>query len=127
MTTDAKLAYGRKWRKEHPDYGRKWHKEHPGYMRTYDLARNYGKTPEWYAQTLAAQDNRCAISRVPLVGKGTTRYAPVIDHNRETGQVREILANRINLGLGLFNHDPELLIAAAEYLLRHAKSEEEAA
>jgi hypothetical protein len=39
-----------------------------------------------------------------------------IDHNPETGQVRGILCNSCNLGLGMFKDSPERLTFAIDYL-----------
>lgn len=41
-----------------------------------------------------------------------------IDHCRITGQIRGILCSLHNRGLGMFQHDPALLRAAADYLER---------
>ncbi|WMI33594.1 hypothetical protein SEA_KENREY_232 [Streptomyces phage Kenrey] len=39
-----------------------------------------------------------------------------IDHDHETGVIRGTLCNSCNLGLGLFQDNPELLSNAAKYL-----------
>ncbi len=43
----------------------------------------------------------------------------VIDHDHETSLMRGLLCMKHNAGLGHFNHDPELLKKAANYLETH--------
>lgn len=77
----------------------------------------YGLSPEQYEAMLAAQDNRCAICRSPdWPGK---HPVPCVDHNEETGKVRELLCGNCNNGIGMLGHDPARLRAAAEYLEKH--------
>lgn len=74
--------------------------------------RRYGV--EWTAveRMLIEQSGRCWICTEPFHG-GTF----AIDHFHDTGQVRGLLCNNCNNGLGRFNDSPTRLIAAAEYLL----------
>lgn len=74
--------------------------------------RKYGLTDEQYAEMLDQQDGRCAICRTDDYGiKG-----PQIDHCHDTGQVRGLLCNRCNLGIGQLGDDPERMEAAARYV-----------
>jgi Recombination endonuclease VII len=77
--------------------------------------RKNGFTPELYNQLYASQGGRCALCGKPQI-EGR-RLAG--DHDHQTGQPRELLCNRCNPALGLFNDDPVVLIRAALYVLKH--------
>ena len=85
-----------------------------GGSRTYHLKRRYGITAEEADEMLAEQGGLCAICR--------TEPAAHVDHDHDTGGVRELLCFNCNGGLGQFRDDPEVLRAAAEYVERHRAS-----
>ena len=66
---------------------------------------------------LEAQGGMCAIC-------GTAPAAHV-DHDHETGAVRQLLCFNCNGGLGQFNNDPAALRAAADYVERHRGDRDE--
>lgn len=76
--------------------------------RCVDLKKRYKLTPKQHDDMFWEQNGRCRIcdEELPLV----------VDHNGKTGKIRGLLCNPHNLGIGLFNHDPMKLRAAAEYL-----------
>ncbi|GAC1646590.1 MAG: hypothetical protein NVS9B15_04750 [Acidobacteriaceae bacterium] len=57
-----------------------------------------------------AQNGLCAICRKPTVGRLH------VDHDALTGAVRALLCGSCNRAIGLFDHNPETLRAAAIYL-----------
>ncbi len=79
--------------------------------RAENLRRRYGITDADYQRQLTLQANECAICRTTLGDK-----ALHVDHNHETGQLRGLLCNHCNLGLGHFRDSPDRLAAAIAYL-----------
>ncbi len=74
-------------------------------------ARLYGLSLDAYRDILRAQHGRCAIC-----GRPPGKRALTVDHNHATGQVRALLCNGCNVGIGGFREDPALLRAAIAYL-----------
>lgn len=77
------------------------------------IERLYGLSAAQYRRMLAAQKGVCAICKRP-----PRHRALCVDHCRVTKQVRGLLCNNCNTGLGLFGDDPARLRAAAAYLVR---------
>lgn len=75
--------------------------------------RRYGITPEDFDALLAAQGGGCGVC-----GGQPGHHGWAIDHCHAGGQVRGILCESCNLGLGKFKDDPEVLRRAAEYIER---------
>jgi len=75
------------------------------------VRRKYGVSKEEWEALYERQGGRCAICRKRLVGK------ICLDHDHDTDEVRGLLCNTCNQGLGYFDDDPELMRAAMAYLL----------
>jgi hypothetical protein len=76
----------------------------------------YGVGNDWYNKQFARQSGCCAICGTH---QSDLKRCLCIDHCHDTGQVRQLLCGKCNTGLGYFNHDPELLTIAMEYLQKH--------
>jgi hypothetical protein len=77
--------------------------------------RKYALTELEYLALVDEQGNRCkACGDSPSAFE---RWGLVVDHDHETGAVRGLLCNRCNMGLGLFDDDPDKLLSASAYLL----------
>lgn len=76
--------------------------------------RAYGLTLDDYTAMLTAQGGRCAICGA--ASSDATKRRLAVDHCHGTGRVRGLLCGKCNIGIGQFNHDPDLLTKAIEYL-----------
>ena len=109
-TTEKIAEQARRWKRENP--------ERAEYLRRRWLLREkYGITPEHYDERLSAQGGGCAICGRSGSGRRQGGYL-LVDHDAETGIVRGLLCHPCNVSLGHFRHDPDLLVAAAMYLVR---------
>jgi hypothetical protein len=84
------------------------------------FAARYGVAHNEILRMYARQRGRCAICRRhgPLGGRS---YAGlVVDHDHQTGRVRELICRRCNLGLGYFKDDRLWVASALQYLEKHA-------
>lgn len=82
-----------------------------------------GITPEQYLAMQKDQNNLCYICGSPETStyRGITRDLAV-DHDHDTGAIRDLLCGACNKGLGSFGDDPTRLERAAAYLRRHGKT-----
>lgn len=79
------------------------------------LRYKYGVTLGEYSIKLEDQNGKCAIcKRYPEEGKRLE-----VDHNHITNQIRGLLCNPCNLGIGRLEDDPTLLRSAIAYLERY--------
>lgn len=84
--------------------------------RSCKIKRVYKITQEEYNVLLfEAQENGCAICG--------SKTKPHLDHNHETGQLREFLCSNCNLALGLLKEDPERMERMAAYVRKHEREE----
>lgn len=74
----------------------------------------YGVDHGTYDTMLAAQNGKCAICQTTDPGKGLIRFH--IDHCHNSRQVRGLLCDQCNHGLGHFRDNTELLANAINYL-----------
>lgn len=140
-TKEAQAAYMKEWRVANKDNVRanfqKWKEANKesrdAYMKAYlakyaltdeaqratwerNLLRNYRLTPEQFNELWASQHGKCGICRCPMEPRGRTREAVSVDHNHMTGEVRGLLCQGCNRGIGNLKDCPDVLEAAAKYL-----------
>ena len=119
-------------RRNNPEKYAKWSKDHyerNGNREIISLKqslRSHKLSIEDHEKMVKEQDNKCAICKLSEVrlaanGKDITRLC--IDHDHETGFVRALLCHDCNSGLGKFKDCPELLLEAADYLMRHKEDD----
>jgi hypothetical protein len=94
-------------------------------QRHYGVKRYYGITGEQYGDMMAAQKGLCSICSKPetamLNGHPKVMH---VDHCHATNMIRDLLCGSCNGMLGLAKDRPETLRAAADYIERHAKRED---
>jgi len=73
----------------------------------------YDLTDLHHMMLVHAQDNCCAICNISFSLDGVKEC---VDHDKITGNIRGLLCNECNLGLGKFNHDPDVFEKIAPYL-----------
>ena len=73
--------------------------------------KRYGITLEEYDKLLTAQEYKCAICDMFL-----KNIIVHLDHNHQTGEIRGLLCQKCNFGLGNFQDNSSLLQKAIKYL-----------
>lgn len=100
---------------------RKYH-ENPSASAAKMRRVNYGITAEQYQAMLEAQQGLCAICGQPETSRGCKGKPKdlSVDHDHATGRIRGLLCGHCNSGLGHFRDRPDRLMAAIDYLRKHA-------
>jgi hypothetical protein len=114
MPTNKNPKFGAHYLKEWRKKNRQTHLESDKVFGNY--LKRYGITPEEYREMLLSQDGRCAICGCYETSKGRTRLA--VDHQHDSGQVRGLLCNSCNAGLGFLKDNEQILENALAYLKR---------
>ena len=86
--------------------------------RANNLKQMYGLSVEEWTIKALSQQYKCAICNNECV----TGKRLAVDHDHETGQIRDLLCGNCNQGLGKFQDNPQLLNKAAEYLRKHGRT-----
>jgi Recombination endonuclease VII len=107
------------WQQANPDKVKVYNerrqlKKTPEGSRAYELLRKYGLSYECYLRMLTEQHGRCAICQRLM-------DAPKVDHDHETGIVRQLLCNECNAGIGFLREDTNIIESALKYLRRWGK------
>ena len=114
------------WIKEHPERTRVFVKKSTDKRKATDPAwwkakkyreafTRYGITAEQYESMLSSQGGCCAICKSDDPGGGKSRMA--VDHDHVTGVVRQLLCQRCNIAVGMYEGKFGLRYIA--YLMRH--------
>lgn len=88
--------------KNRKDSTRKW------YLKT-----TYGLTPEQYESLYSDSNGRCYIC------KEEKEYYLHVDHNHKTGEVRGLLCNHCNRGIGMLKENIDILESAIKYIRKY--------
>jgi len=81
------------------------------------LKKTYGITIEQYNVMFAYQNGCCAICNKHILEIDQKRKKNLcVDHNHETGEIRGLLCDKCNRGIGLLQDNPDILLSAYRYL-----------
>ena len=98
----------------------KWKANNPEKIRATVIKHKYGISPDDVTALLKKQDGRCAICgyilRLVQSNEKVSRDSLCIDHDHLTDQVRGLLCNSCNTGLGKFKDSIDNLLSAVKYL-----------
>lgn len=113
---EKRKIWNRKYYEKHPDRVKasqsKYHLKVKEKRKDRWVLREHGCSAFDYQRMLDEQEDGCAIcGRPPECEK---RLA--VDHDHSTGEIRGLLCERCNQGLGLFGDSPSRLREAADYL-----------
>lgn len=90
------------------------------YRRGWTLKKKYGLSNQCFDVLWIAFKGRCAICdiqlQMPTASRGQTLDTVCVDHDHATGNIRGLLCNACNKGLGLFKDSVSILEKAKEYL-----------
>lgn len=97
--------------RENPDF-----KTRVEYAAEWNRMKKYGIDSGGYDLLLVIAKNNCNICgcelTLPIQAKGQPLSTAVIDHNHETGNLRGLLCNACNKGIGLLKDSPEIIYNA---------------
>lgn len=102
---DCKHAYCREYYQKNKDRVRRQNKRA-------SLKFHYGMTLEQYDEMYISQQGQCSICK-------TKHEVLHVDHDHNTGDIRELLCNRCNRTLGLLEEDPMIMHSMIEYVQNH--------
>ncbi len=84
-----------------------------------DAILKFNISPKEYDELYIKQDGKCKICNITQKSRKDTRERTnmlVIDHDHTTGQVRGLLCNACNRGIGLIGDTADALVKAVNYL-----------
>lgn len=99
--------------KKESERQKKFRKENPRRFKDYKLKQAYKVPYGTYEILLKAQGGKCAICGTTNPGGRGDFH---VDHCHDTNAIRGLLCHGCNVGIGSLQHDPKVILAAAEYL-----------
>jgi 23S rRNA pseudoU1915 N3-methylase RlmH len=98
-------------KKYYSEYMKEWRVKNPNGAKSADLKKKYGISYAQYAEKLESQGGVCAIC-----GCSPSTKSLAVDHNHETGQIRDIICHACNTSLGLLKECKQRLSALSKYI-----------
>jgi Recombination endonuclease VII/AP2 domain len=101
-------------------YQRQRRAENPELFQAQELKKWFGLTLDDYKAMLVDQKGVCAICGQPETAELNGKLKALgVDHNHDTGQIRDLLCYSCNLMIGHARENLEILFQAMSYLKRH--------
>jgi hypothetical protein len=111
------LEYRTEHREEQAEKSLLYYHAHKDKYKDRILKKKYGVTLEQVNSMIVSQGGVCAICMEKFRNAKDTH----VDHNHQSGQVRQLLCNNCNRGLGEFKENQLTLQRAIEYLQKWNK------
>lgn len=116
----------RRWHEKHPykydkerDYSPRRQRQHTSRK----LLKSFGITLEQYEEMFLAQGGVCAVCHeAETAGKNGKPFRLAVDHDHETGKIRQLLCMRCNFMLGHIENNKLLLEALQAYIKKHKQT-----
>ncbi len=89
------------------------------WLKNWHLKKTYNITLDDYNEMFNKQEGKCIIC-----SKHQSQLtSPLnVDHDHESGQIRELLCNTCNRAIGMLGDSVEILNSAKEYLEKHKQN-----
>ena len=99
---------------------KKVHADLKKYRADWHRLKKYGLTAEEFEAFWIVFRGKCGICKndlkLPIQSRGQPLDVVAVDHDHVTGQVRGLLCNACNKGLGLFKDNPEIMKNAIRWV-----------
>lgn len=109
-------------------YYQRWTDEQRLLHRARVVKSRYGISIDLLRAIFEKQEGCCAICGkagvMPASSHPNKKEVLVIDHDRASGEVRGLLCDRCNVGIGCLGHEPDRLVSAAHYLIEAGRRAE---
>lgn len=114
MPKEVRAAKSAAWRAQR-DADKEARAKYLRYASSYSLKKRYGLSDHQIVELAEHQNGVCAICGVPP-DTSRKRGGLHVDHDHSTGEIRGLLCERCNHGLGHFKDNSEVMEAAIKYL-----------
>jgi hypothetical protein len=98
-----------------------WWRKYYKYDPNKNLQKKYGLSLVERQALIKASKYMCPICKIPYCETDSLKLWP-IDHDHETGKIRNVLCVSCNSGLGMFKDSIDNLKNAIKYLNKHDKN-----
>lgn len=103
-------------KEERLEYNQNWVKNNPKQYRNKQLQLKYGITIDEYDSLRIDQNFSCAIC---FKHELELTRSLCVDHNHDTGEVRQLLCHNCNSALGLLKEDVAIVNSLLAYIKKH--------